>query len=79
LGPVELNPYPNATRYRFYYQRTIIDLAPTLAGSAEDPLFVITGLTAGQVYQIDVSAANEGAESELSLPVNAAPVPAAVA
>jgi len=72
-------PSPNATRYRFYYQRPIIDPAPTLAGSAEDPLFVITGLTAGQVYQIYVSAANEGAESLLSEPVNATPVLAAAA
>ncbi len=39
-----------------------------------DPLFIITGLTAGQVYQVYVSAANDGAESQLSEPVNATPV-----
>jgi len=70
---------PNATRYRFYYQRPIVDPAPIFAGSAEDPLFVITGLTAGQVYQIYVSAANEGADSLLSAPVSGTPVLAAAA
>ena len=70
---------PNATRYRFFYQRPIVDPAPIAAGSAEDPLFVLTGLTAGQVYQVYVSAVNEGAESELSSPVTGTPVLAAAA
>jgi hypothetical protein len=72
-------PAPNATRYRFYYQRPIVDPAPIFAGGAEDPLFVIEGLTAGQVYQVYVSAANDGAESQLSEPVNATPLLAAAA
>lgn len=72
-------PSPNATRYRFYYQRPIVDPAPIFAGTAEDPLFIITGLTAGQVYQVYVSAANDGAESQLSEPVNGTPLLAAAA
>lgn len=72
-------PSPNATRYRFYYQRPIVDPAPIFAGTAEDPLFIITGLTAGQVYQVYVSAANDGAESQLSTPVNGTPLLAAAA
>jgi hypothetical protein len=70
---------PNATRYRFYTQRPILDPEPLLAGSATEPLFVTEPLVAGQVYQIYVSAINEGAESELSEPVNATPVLAAAA
>lgn len=70
---------PNATHYRFFYQRPIVDPAPIAAGSSEDPLFVIEGLTAGQMYQVYVSAVNDGAESELSTPVNATPVLAAAA
>ncbi len=65
---VSSDPSTNATGYRFYYQRPIVDPEPILAGSASDPLFVITGLTAGQLYQVFVSATNEGAESELSVP-----------
>lgn len=72
-------PSPNATRYRFYYQRPIVDPAPIFAGGAEDPIFVIPGLTAGQVYQIYVGASNEGAESLLSAPVNGTPILAAAA
>ena len=62
---------PNATSYRFYYQRPILDPEPILAGSASEPLFVTEPLSAGQVYQVYVSATNEGAESDLSDPVNA--------
>jgi hypothetical protein len=72
-------PSPNASRYRFYYQRPIVDPAPIFAGGSEDPLFIIEGLTAGQVYQVYVSAANDGAESQLSEPVNATPVLAVAA
>jgi hypothetical protein len=72
-------PSPTATSYRFYYQRPIVDPAPIAAGSAEDPLFVIEGLTAGQVYQVYVSASNSGATSDLSEPVAATPVLAAAA
>ncbi len=76
---VSCAPSPNATRYRFYYQRPIVDPAPIFAGTADDPLFIIEGLTAGQIYQVYVSAANEGAESQLSEPVNGTPVLAAAA
>ena len=69
----------NATRYRFYTQRPILDPEPILAGSATEPLFVTEPLVAGQLYQIYVSAINEGAESELSEPANATPVLAAAA
>lgn len=72
-------PSANATRYRFYVQRPIIDPEPVLAGSATEPLFLTEGLTAGQVYQVYVSAINEGAESELSVPVTATPVLSAAA
>jgi len=72
-------PSPNATHYRFYYQRPIVDPAPIAAGNAEDPLFVIEGLTAGQAYLVYVSAVNAGAESELSEPVNGTPALAAAA
>ena len=57
----------------------LVESYHVLAGSAEDPLFIITGLTAGQVYQVYVSAANEGAESPLSEPVNGTPLLAAAA
>lgn len=71
---VACSPSPTATSYRFYYQRPIVDPAPIAAGSAEDPLFVIEGLTAGQLYQVYVSASNSGATSDLSEPVTATPV-----
>ena len=61
----------NATGYRFYYQRPVLDLEPVQAGSATDPLFIITGLTPGQSYLIYASATNAGGESELSGPVTA--------
>lgn len=62
---------PNATHYKFYYQRPIVDPVPVYAGYAADPLFVTEGLTAGQEYLVYVSAVDEGAESELSAPVSA--------
>lgn len=76
---ISCDPSPNATNYRFYTQRPILDPEPILAGSATEPLFVTEALTAGQLYQVYVSATNEGAESELSEPVNATPHLAAAA
>lgn len=76
---VACDPSPNATGYRFYYQRPILDPEPIWAGSATEPLFVITDLAAGQSYQVFVSATNEGAESELSVPVQATAQAAAAA
>lgn len=61
----------NATGYRFYYQRPILDPEPIQAGSASDPLFIIMALTPGQSYLIYASATNAGGESELSEPVTA--------
>ncbi len=61
----------NATHYRFFQQRPILDPEPIEAGDAVDPLFIITGLTPGQQYIIYVSAVNDGAESELSEPLSA--------
>jgi hypothetical protein len=76
---VTCEPAVNATRYRFFYQRPIEDPEPIFAGNANDPLFVITGLEAGQTYLVYVSAVNEGAESELSEPVSATAQAAAAA
>lgn len=66
-------PSANATRYRFYTQRAILDPEPILAGSATEPLFITSPLTVGTSYFVYVSAVNDGAESELSEPVNATP------
>ncbi len=68
---IACDPSPNATLYRFYYQRPILDPEPIFAGHAAEPLFVTESLTAGQQYLVYVSATNEGAESELSEPVSA--------
>ncbi len=65
------DPSPNATSYRFYLQRPIVDPEPIFAGHASEPLFVTESLTAGQQYLVYVSATNEGAESGLSAPVTA--------
>jgi hypothetical protein len=64
----------NATSYRFYVQRPILDPEPIPLGSSPAPLFVTEALTPGQVYLVYVSASNEGAESELSNAVSATPV-----
>lgn len=69
----------NATSYRFYVQRVIIDPEPIHVGTASDPLFVTESLVAAQPYVVYVSAVNEGAESDLSDPVGATPVMAAAA
>ncbi len=76
---VECDPSTNATSYRFYTQRPIIDPEPVLAGSSTEPLFVTDPLTLGQIYSVFVSAVNEGAESELSNAVSSTPVLAAAA
>ena len=76
---ISCDPSPNATSYRFYTQRPIVDPEPIAAGSADEPLFVTDPLVAGQQYLIYVSALNEGAESELSEPVSATAHTAAAA
>lgn len=70
---IACDPSANATRYRFYIQRAILDPEPILAGSATEPLFITSPLTVGTVYLVYVSAVNDGAESELCEPVNATP------
>ena len=70
---------PNATLYRFYLQRPILDPEPILVGNSSEPLFVTESLVAGQQYVIYVSAVNEGAESDLSDPVSATALAAAAA
>lgn len=72
-------PSANATSYRFYLQRPIIDPEPVHVGTASEPLFVTETLVAAQPYVVYISALNEGAESELSDPVTATPVLAAAA
>ncbi len=68
---VTCDPSVTATGYRFYYQRPILDPEPIQAGSATDPLFIITGLVPGESYLVYVSATNAGGESELSEPATA--------
>lgn len=69
----------NATGYRFFVQRPILDPEPIFVGHSTEPLFVTEPLTPGQTYVVYVSATNEGAESDLSDPVGATPVLAAAA
>lgn len=76
---VMCDPSVTATGYRFYYQRPILDPELIEAGSASDPLFIITGLTPGESYAIYVTATNAGGESELSEPVLATVTLAAAA
>lgn len=76
---IACDPSANATNYRFYLQRPIVDPEPIHVGGSSEPLFVTEALTPGQVYAVFVSASNEGAESELSNAVNATPILAAAA
>lgn len=70
---------PNATRYRFFYQRPIEDAEPTFAGNSMEPLFITDALEPGQTYLVFVSAVNDSAESELSAPVSVTAAQAAAA
>ncbi len=70
---------PTATTYRFYYQRPILDPEPIHAGNATDPLFILSGLAAGQAYLVYASAINAGGESTLSKPATATASTAAAA
>lgn len=69
----------NATSYRFYYQRLILDPEPIFAGSATDPLFIISALAPGQAYLVYASATNTGGESGLSKPASSVVSAAAAA
>lgn len=68
---VRCAPVPRATRYRYYVQRPVLDAAPVPVGGSAEPLFVTPVLEPGTEYLVYVSAANEGAEGELSAPVAA--------
>lgn len=68
---VECDSSTNATGYRFYYQRPILDPEPILSGSSPMPLWIIAALTPGQTYLVYATATNAGGESELSDPVSA--------
>ena len=60
---------PNATRYRCYLQRPMVDPLPVLAGSSPAPLVLLTNLPPGQLYQVYMTAVDDNAESGLSTPV----------
>ncbi|MSU61586.1 MAG: fibronectin type III domain-containing protein [Pedosphaera sp.] len=64
---------PRATRYRFYTQISLEQPEPVFAGHSPLPSLVITDLEPDQLYQVFVSAVNEGGESPLSEPVQATP------
>ncbi len=76
---ISCDPSTNATGYRFYAQRPIVDPEPVHLGSSVEPLFLTEALSVGQVYSVFISAVNEGAESELSNAVSATPILAAAA
>jgi hypothetical protein len=76
---ISCDPAAGATRYRFYAQRLIVDPVPVALGTADEPLFISEALVPGQEYRVYVSASNEGAESQLSAPVNVTAVAAAAA
>lgn len=65
---VTCDPSANATYYRFFAQRVIVDPEPVFVGRADNPLFLITGLVPEAAYEVFVSAANESAESRFSEP-----------
>lgn len=60
-----------ATHYRFFTQRPDADEEPVHVGNSDEPMFHLTGLTAGGTLEIYVTAANAGAECLFSKPVSA--------
>lgn len=64
-------PSQYASHYRLFTQRPNLDEEPVLAGSSDEPMFHLTGLTPGTEYEVLVTAVNEGAESLFSDPVTA--------
>ncbi len=70
---------PNASHYRFFTQANLEQLEPVFAGNSYTPSLVISGLEAGQPYQVFVSAANAAGESDLSLPAEVTPIALAAA
>jgi len=82
LSPGELHvtcdASPLADHYRFWKQVLGALTEPELAGSSDEPAFVVEGLTAGVTYLISVSAVSEGGNESLrSEPVSAIPLAAA--
>ena len=72
---VSCDPSPLASYYRFWKQVQGAATEPELAGSSDEPAFVIEDLTPGTTYLISVSAASEGGNESLrSEPVSAIPL-----
>ena len=72
---VTCDPSPLADHYRFWKQVQGPLTELELAGSSDEPAFVIEGLTPGTVYLISVSAVAEGGnESQLSTAVASTPI-----
>jgi Fibronectin type III domain len=79
LSPGELHvssdPSPLAAYYRFWKQVQGAAAEPELAGSSDEPAFVVEDLTPGTTYLISVSAVSEGGNESLrSEPVSAIPL-----
>ncbi len=70
---VSCDPAVNATHYRFWKQVAGTDTHPVPVGTAQEPQFLIEGLTPGVAVKVFVSAANAGGESNLSAFVQATP------
>ena len=65
-------PAAGAAYYRFWTQEAGTATEPTVAGTAQEPTFLVENLTAGKSYKVFVSAVNGSAgESELSAPATA--------
>ena len=64
-----------ATYYRFWKQMPGVDAEPVFVGSAQEPQFLLEGLTPGVATKVFVSAVNaNGAECRLSEPAEGTPV-----
>ena len=70
---------PNATHYRFFTQENLEQPEPVFAGNSFTPSLVISGLEAGQSYQVFVSTANSAGENDLSEPAEVTPIELAAA
>ena len=69
---VTCDPAAGTAYYRFWTQEAGTATAPKVAGTAQEPKFLVENLTAGKSYKVFVSAVNGSAgESELSAPATA--------
>ena len=72
---VTCDPAAGASHYRFWKQAPGVDAGPVFAGSAQEPQFILEGLTPGVAVKEFVSAVNaEGGETRRSAPGEGAPV-----